>query len=506
VLAYEIDEALEAAMVRALAQKSSFRVGTPLETRDELWNFIATEYGFQIPRTPVCVDHCSPFDALADSYFDVVQDMIWIGPRTGGKTLQFAILDHLCMMHFGDTIANVGAIEEQALKCYEYLTRFCNLPQFRHLIKGQSLISKTSFHNGARVEILPATPRRVNSPHPRRAHWDEIEQTEWSIIQEGLSMPMRVNGRPPVTIYTSSRKKATGPMERMLREAVEKNLKVYKWCAFEVVKRCPPTRHQNGVGCNTCPIEEICRERTYDAEGNETVSLIGRAARADGWMEIDDLASKYRSLDTDVFDAQWLSKKPQTRGLAYPMWDEDIHVIDYTWNRGLPVVSGIDFGFTNPSVAVYLQPLPSDDIVVFAEDYRPGRTADEFAMSIKSEPWFASTIWRVADPADAGDRQTLQNHGVKNEAADKACTAEEPSSVVAGINLVRWLLRPKGRKRPILYVAKQCVNLRREMGEYHHPEETETRAMNEKPIKKDDHACDALRYACRRLFRGGLAV
>jgi len=476
------------------------------QTDDELWEYVNSEYGYAIPRVPVCENHTAPFIALADSFFGRVNDCIWIGPRTGGKTLQFAILDHLLFYHFDCTIANVGAIDIQAQKCYQYFESFATKPQFKDKLLKAPMLSRTYGTNGGMVEIMPATMNRVNSPHPNRAHLDEVELMLPKVLEEAKSMPNSQGDRAPATIWTSSRKKAHGPMEALLADAPSKGIPVSKWCVFEIIEQCPPERHLEGVGCVTCPLHDICKEKLVHPDGStEFKQGPGRAARARGWMRIDDVAAKYRSIDWGVFRAQWLSERPETSGLAYPMFDEDVHIIDYTYHPAFPVVCGIDFGFTNPNVALFIQATENDDLVVFAEHYKWQETATEFALSLKTDPWFEKTSWRVADSANRGDRETLIAYGVDNVPIQKAGTPMDKSSVINGINLVRYLLKPAGR-RPILYFAKNVANCIREIKAYHHPDSRNEKNAEELPAKMDDHAMDALRYAVMELFKGQIVT
>jgi hypothetical protein len=490
-----------------VAQLAAVGTATYLpQNDDELWEYILSEYGFAIPREAICHDHVSPFQAIADVYFSRILDMVLIGPRGGGKTLALAIIDHLLVAHFGIEIANVGAIEEQAKKCYSYFEKFCLLPQFRNMLVKPPMLSKTYLKNGGFLEIMPGTMNRVNSPHPNRAHLDEIELMDPKIIEEAKSMPQRQKGRPPATIWTSSRKKAFGPMEDLLLKAAETGMPVYKYCAFEIIENCPPTRHREGEGCKTCPLFTICKEKTRDEFGKEVYKEgPGRASRAHGWLSIDDLIQKFMSMDKGVFKAQWLSEKPETFGLAFPMFERSRHVIKYKYDPVYPVVAGLDFGFTNPSVALYVQVLPGDILVVFAEDYRPNRTAEMFAESIKEEPWFLATRWRVADAAGRGDRETLIRHGVSNEASRKEGTPEEKSSRISSVNIIRYLLDPMGRE-PLLYISTECKNLIREIERYHHPDQRLNQNIDEIPAKIDDHAVDALRYIVTRMYRGVIVV
>ncbi len=50
--------------------------------------------------------------------------------------------------------------------------------------------------------------------------------------------------------------------------------------------------------------------------------------------------------------------------------------------------------------------------------------------------------------------------------------------------------------RPGLIVGAICPNLVREFALYHDPDPREGVNAREEPVKADDHALDALRYAC----------
>jgi hypothetical protein len=775
---------------------------------DELWEFIAREYGFEIPRVAVCDGHRAPFDWMADTYFYRIDDSIFVGPRAGGKTLGMAIIDHLIMDHKGLTICSVGAIEAQAKKCYAYIDRFVNLPQFREALLKPSMISKTYLKNGGFIEVLAGTVNQVNSPHSARLHIDEVELAHPRVLEEAKSIPIRERGCDgelyrPATVYTSSRKLPYGPLEALLSDAPESGAAVYKFClvgetrietedgakalasvvegervwsfngkdfelqpilwhgqtgvreivkitfsdgatiectpdhriattggwreagdfkpgqtavsalreaarpavsaqgenwplhvmlsnreartlpallhrlrrysgeifdkalqplsreaisrddesarcgiraearsfapsryaiegrdsgeeaaghtnnsgrvtsghrlanggfsgtslqnnhrgswlvsrtrevvrdrpnppesvkrngihssrslgsrngslgaptpgllqvisverlparpvfditvskthsfvangivvhncAFEIVEQCPEERHQNGVGCETCPLHDVCKEELLQPDGRiEYKPGPGRAARARGWLLIDDLIAKFKSLDRLVFDSQWLAKRPITAGLVFPMFEEETHVIDWQYNDAYPVVAGIDFGYVHPNVAMYAQILPNDEVVLFGEDSQAYRSDPAFAESIKREPWFGRTRWRVGDSAARSSRETLIEFGVANEPAAKEGTPEEPSSIKAGCDLMRYLFSPSGRDRPLLFVSRSCKTFIRQVKNYHYPSDSENLDANVKkeiPVKVDDDSIDAGRYLLMRLYRSAVVV
>lgn len=471
-------------------------------TDEQLWEYIRVFLGIAIPRIAVCPGHQSPFQAIADLFFlrHPNENLLLVGGRGTGKTLGFAIAEFLLLHFDADTIANVGAVEEQAKKCYSYIQRINLDPLFGQFV-ASSMLSRTRYKNGGEIEILPGTMNRVNSPHPRLACLDEVDLMPWAVMQEALSMPVRTNGRAPQTVYTSSLKKRYGPMVRLMDEAQERALRTYTFCVFEVIERCPEDRHKGGIGCQTCPLKTECLDQEQHADGTiEYFPGPGRASRAEGFMKIDDVIKSYRSLDPDTWDSQWRCKQPSAKNLIYPMFDPQVHVIDYEWQPNLPVYSGIDFGYTNPSVAIYVQVLPNDEIVIFAEDYKSMRDDTELAESIKSTPWFATTQFREGDPAAAVSRANLARAGVHVRAA---INTKDLSKDDSGISKIRWLLAPKGRDRPLLFVAKQCVNTIREWKAYHNKEQSALIDRNapEEAAKVEDHCMDAVRYCISRLVR-----
>ena len=46
-----------------------------------------------------------------------------------------------------------------------------------------------------------------------------------------------------------------------------------------------------------------------------------------------------------------------------------------------------------------------------------------------------------------------------------------------------------------MFIDKNCVNLIRELESYRYEKDVYGRNYSERPLKKDDHAVDALRYA-----------
>ena len=86
----------------------------------------------------------------------------------------------------------------------------------------------------------------------------------------------------------------------------------------------------------------------------------------------------------------------------------------------------------------------------------------------------------VLDPSAASFKVAARRQGVRIKEAD--------NEVLDGIRLVASLFGAK-----LLRVHKKCVNLRQSIAAYVWDDKARLRG-EEKPVKVEDHACDALRY------------
>src|SRR5690348_1135545 len=126
------------------------------ETKDRegLWIFIADVFGVRVPRKKICQDHDAPFDFICAVFFEDFPKIIALANRNGGKTLDFSILDTL-NSHGRDNCetVTVGAVEEQALKCYRYFQGWnTKIKVFAKRVVA-SLMSETKFVNDSIMQI-----------------------------------------------------------------------------------------------------------------------------------------------------------------------------------------------------------------------------------------------------------------------------------------------------------------------------------------------------------------
>src|SRR3989304_9466291 len=89
------------------------------------------------------------------------------------------------------------------------------------------------------------------------------------------------------------------------------------------------------------------------------------------------------------------------------------------------------------------------------------------------------------DPESPAAIQELKNRGTNVREVVK-----NKDSIKNGISTIRELFNTNR-----LRVHESCVNLIWELETYHYPDSKPDRNEDENPVKEDDHALDALRYA-----------
>jgi phage terminase large subunit-like protein len=182
-------------------------------------------------------------------------------------------------------------------------------------------------------------------------------------------------------------------------------------------------------------------------------------------------------------------------GLIYQEFTRQTHVIP---SRELPVdwprYRGIDFGVRNPFCCLWVaHDEDTDTLHVYREYLITEKTTLEsgrvvYALS-KKDPAFA---WTSADPESKDGRLTLARYcNIPTKPAPKHLGVHE------GIQYVKHRLMLDAEGTPALVVHDCCKHLIREFRLYRWKPDQK----RDQPIKRDDHALDALRYICMTLAR-----
>lgn len=342
------------------------------ENDEQLHAWIKDNLGIDIPRIAVCPGHCSPFDPIADLFFNRTDAAIVVANRGGGKTMTAALWQFLNMRFTPEVeCASVGAQEIQAKRAYSHFKTYQR--KAGEDLKDISLISETVWKNGAKYEILTGSKGSVNGPHPQRCHRDEVELMDREVYQESLQMEKSkrlADGTVIVsqTLLTSTRKASNGLMQELLDDCTEAEkagmkppYKVYVYCIKETVTQMPNCR----VAYPDLPESEKCQchlvEKGLINDEPRTLEKIcgGAFARSDGFMPIEDVEKTFVKTSKAMFDAQQLCKRPYTEDVSLEGFSRERNCIrgfEFDAENG-PVYQGIDIGGTSPHAVSWIQVL-----------------------------------------------------------------------------------------------------------------------------------------------------
>lgn len=215
-------------------------------------------------------------------------------------------------------------------------------------------------------------------------------------------------------------------------------------------------------------------------------------------FSIDDnpsLSEEYKADLKREYQGLWYKRYIEglwvmAEGAVYDFFDEDIHVIDYPKDSATEYIIGVDYGTTNPCVFVLIGTNPYSYPRIWCEQeyYYDSRKT----LKQKSDYEYAQDLIKFIDyrdikaiyidPSAASFRQELRRCGVSN-------IRDAVNDVIPGIRYQGTLLSSGAYK-----ICKDCQETTKEYSTYVWDSKAAERG-EDKPVKQNDHAKDAERYA-----------
>lgn len=216
------------------------------------------------------------------------------------------------------------------------------------------------------------------------------------------------------------------------------------------------------------PDYALIRARTAD-------NIFLDAAILDAWQHsfIGDFARQ-------ELDAEFVAYE----GLVYAEFDQALHVTDQRPAVFTRVLAGVDWGYNNPGV-ILVGGLDYDDrLYLLHEDYARRRSVEGWLASARHlrELWDIEAFY--CDPSDPDNLAQFVAAGLPAFKAD--------NRVRAGLQRVKARLIRQPDGLPRLLVAPALKHTLAEFDAYQWAPARD--GLAEAPLKRDDHALDALRY------------
>lgn len=200
-------------------------------------------------------------------------------------------------------------------------------------------------------------------------------------------------------------------------------------------------------------------------------------------IPVDEIDKAKQELTEDSFAQEYLADFRKTEGLVYKEFNKQVHCYDDTTKIPNPIeiIGGVDFGFSNPCAVITITRDYDNNYWVEKEWYQRQKTEDEIGEYVS-----ACKFNKVyPDPESPSAIETMKKKGVNIREVIK-----NKDSIKVGIEKIRELL-----KQGKLKIHNNCENLIWEFETYSYANKKDMRNADENPIKENDHALDALRYA-----------
>ena len=215
------------------------------------------------------------------------------------------------------------------------------------------------------------------------------------------------------------------------------------------------------------------------------------------YVPTDELQALLRSYGEHERASRSEGRFTSMEGLIYP-FDRNVHLVPaFDPPQDWPRYAGLDFGTRNPFAYILGALDPKDDTLhLYRAHYQQEWTLRQHAEAIDAvnDVW---PEWIVADPEDRGSRLSLsREHDIITIPAKKG-----RGSVRAGINAVseRMALDVEGRPHLVVHDHPSMMPVVREFESYRWDSSRTKRDQPDAPLKRNDHAMDAVRYMCSRL-------
>lgn len=347
---------------------------------------LAAQWGVGLSTQSVCQGHECTAEIFACMFIDRLPIMLVHGSRGSGKSFGAALCAHLDSIMRRNHATNIlGGSLAQSSQIYNALKTFDNnrpdISPFRSFAKTRAV-----YGNGSEIMMLAASETSVHGPHVPRLFMDEVDEIDNSIRESASGIPMEQNGVKASTVLLSTWHRVAGPMAGLIKKASEGAFRMFTFCVFDVLERCPESRSGPKLeGCESCLLKKFCHDdRHLRADG------LPKAKRSNGHYKIDDLIAKVNLYSLRVFESDFLCTRPRSSGVWFTEFDERVHVDeDAEYNPNYNFHVSIDPGVCTGTVWLQAHEdyLGDVEVNVFGDYYAEEKSAEDNANEIISRTY-----------------------------------------------------------------------------------------------------------------------
>jgi len=222
--------------------------------------------------------------------------------------------------------------------------------------------------------------------------------------------------------------------------------------------------------------------RKFFESGDRDYKVIHTTTYDNSFLPDGYIRNMEQSYDADYARRYLQGEWGSFEGQVYKDFSYDKHVGNFRSEQCKYYVGGFDDGYRNPACFLVVGVGADNEIYVMKEFYRTGLTSRELAdeVAIANAKYHFSKVF--CDPS--GQNAIAEMRNLKVRAADAN------NDIDSGIAKLKSMFR-----NDLIFIDKSCVNLIKELESYRYEKDKYAKNLTEKPIAKDNHAVDALRYS-----------
>ena len=427
----------------------------------------------------------SPSKKQAAMHSSLSRIRCFSGGARGGKSL-FGAMEVLPVLLTPGTNSWIVAPRYDQAKEMDYLRQFFEMPEMRYYFERLRTFTFNVKNGDVRIVLewsKPDDPIQLGNSYVQV----KSTQVEDSLLGEELDM---------VVVSEASR-----IPERIWREYLLQRLTTRKGIAV-----FPST--PRGVGNWYGKLVQL-GESASERKAKRVESLCVTSVDNPIYDQSEaDFARAH--LSDEEYNEQVLGIPTNMSGAIYPSWTPEIHVKDFKEENWPPPNSdcfiGVDFGFSNPASVLWCHKDHDNIWYISREFYKRKQTIDDLAAAIAEGCGWSverGEFGRIGNIEEDDSVEAIFTDWEPRSVRELcelgiSCQKVPSKDVDEGIRSVRKALAIREDGKAGLYVDSSCVNLIKELTMYRYAEDrtrTGNTPQTEKPVKRDDHAVDALRYA-----------
>ena len=265
------------------------------------------------------------------------------------------------------------------------------------------------------------------------------------------------------------------------------------WQMLETRFRLPGVPHQLFGATNPGSPNHFLHQMFFMDQLGE----VYQAGTLDNPLLPGDYRSRVGQLTGSFYERYVLGRWIGFEGLIYQQFDITRHIIPdepFDPDRWSRIVMGVDWGFSNPACLLVVAKDKDNRLRVLGEFYeRQVQTVK--LISIAQAMAVQYNIQEIlCDPSEPMFIDQFRQAGLPAKSAN--------NEVLPGIQAVLAYYAKRDDETEGFGIVESCPSLIREKQTYRWQRGRDGQYMRDQPVKEEDHACDALRYAVMELVAG----